>query len=188
MKEKILKEIFEWSKAIIFAVVIVFLVQLFVVPSTVVGPSMNPTFNNGDVLLMRVTEDLEKGDVIAFKTSFLIEEKDIELIPVYKRLFTRVGNQKSMIKRVIAQAGDKICIKDSQVYVNDEVLTEPYIKGSTYPDVEAQVIPQGQLFVMGDNRENSNDSRLDLGLVPIENVTGRLIIRMWPLNSFGTVE
>ena len=94
-----------------------------------------------------------------------------------------------LIKRVIAVPGDILEIKNGNVYVNYLLLDEKYIKGTTYPyRMEEKItIPQGKVFVMGDNRENSNDSRL-FGLVDLGSIEGRAVFRYWPFDRFTTFD
>ena len=99
-----------------------------------------------------------------------------------------------LIKRVIAVGGQTVDLRDGAVYVDGEKLDEPYTEGKqskplsnsngiTYP----YKVPEGEIWVMGDNRTNSLDSRV-FGSVPVENVTGHAFWRYWPLSSFGSLE
>ena len=99
---------------------------------------------------------------------------------------------RTLIKRVIAVGGQTIDLRDGYVYVDGEKLDEPYTNGKpsenpgtgiTYPDT----VPDGYIWVMGDNRTNSQDSRW-FGAVPVENVTGHAFFRYWPLNRLGTLD
>jgi len=103
----------------------------------------------------------------------------------------------SYIKRVIAIPGEHIQIKDGKVYINGEELKEEYLPEGTITDSVARdgyaggqfldlVVPAGTVFVMGDNRGNSGDSR-KFGCVPYEKIEGKVVFRFWPLNGFGTV-
>lgn len=99
-------------------------------------------------------------------------------------------NKTSYIKRVIGVAGDKIKIEEGKVYLNDKILEEPYLdegtktEGGIYTDI---VVPEGYVFVMGDNRDQSTDSRY-FGCVPTEKIESKVWIRFWPLNKFGKVD
>ncbi len=129
---------------------------------------MEPTFHNGEYILVdKLTyrfHSPERGDVIVFE------------YPVDPSL--------DYIKRVIGVAGDHVVIARGQVYVNNVQLSEPYVaaepdyaaSGCTYCDVK---VPKGDLFVMGDNRNNSSDSHV-WGLLPIKNVIGRAMLSYWP--------
>ena len=90
------------------------------------------------------------------------------------------------IKRVIAVAGDKVEIRNHITYVNDKALYEPYIAEKSKNDFGPVVVPKDSVFVMGDNRNNSDDSRI-WGFLPDQNITGRTLFRYWPLNHFGAL-
>ena len=92
------------------------------------------------------------------------------------------------VKRAIALGGDRIKIKDGKVYVNGIEQKEPYINGSyTEGDIDT-IVPPGTVFVMGDNRENSHDSRsADVSFVPVDDIEGKALFRIWPFNNLGKV-
>lgn len=182
-------EIIEWLKAIAWAVVIVFVIQIFVRPTTVVGPSMNTTLTDGDVLIIKVTDKLDRGDIVSFESDLLIRASDLEKIPVFKRLFIRENDKKHLIKRIIGIPGDTIKIEAGLVYRNGELLEEAYYTGMTFPEVAEVTVTENKYFVMGDNRNNSHDSRYeDIGLIDGEKITGKSIFRVWPITQFGSVE
>ena len=100
-----------------------------------------------------------------------------------------------LVKRVVALGGQTVDMKDGVVYVDGQALDEPYVTGESWP-LAAQAdgitvtfpytVPEGSVWVMGDNRENSADSRY-LGAVSQENIIGVVVLRYWPLNRFGTL-
>jgi signal peptidase I len=175
-------EMLEWLKAIIIAVILVFLIRwLLFKPFIVDGPSMKPNFHTGERLIVNeILYDIrepEKDEVIVFH------------VPSEGRDF---------IKRVIAVAGDTVKVEGDIVYVNGEPIDEPYIQAeidsrqsqnlqyndkdfpnSNYPDGK---VPEGHIFVMGDNRSNSTDSRM-IGYVPLEDIIGRADVIFWPLKE-----
>lgn len=165
------KEIKEWIQAIFFAVVIGFIIINYVFATVRVdGASMDPTLEHGDRLIVwRLGYEPENGDIIVLEP------------PIY-------NVDDYYVKRVIATEGQTVQIINNHVYVNGQVLDEPYIQG----DVSAlgskyelpQVIPEGACFVLGDNREHSTDSRA-FGLVPNDHVMGEVKLRIWPLSSLG---
>ena len=99
-------------------------------------------------------------------------------------------NKISFIKRVIGVGGDHVLIKNGKVYVNDRELEEVYLNGIETPrkgDFYDVVVPEGYLFVMGDNRSGSSDSRA-FGCIPLDKVEGRVTTRIWPLSEFGKID
>lgn len=176
MSDKLKKEIIDWIKTIGISLVLAFLIVQVVKPTIVSGESMYPTLNNKDYLILNRLSykfgDIKKGDIIVFKTDLKQDN----------------GKDKDLIKRVIATGGDHLVIKDSKVYVNDKLLNEPYIDNAyTSGDIDI-VIPKGKVFVMGDNRENSKDSRSeDVGLVDENDILGEVMVRLFPLNKIGSV-
>ena len=164
--------VYDWIGAMIVALVV--LVLLFVTVLRVVGvdgDSMVPTLHDGDRLLLScVDRHYETGDIV--------------VIDRYTR--------EPIIKRVIAVAGDTVWIDEEQrLFVNGEQQREPYIQGANVPrDLTGRVtVPDGSVFVMGDNRSISLDSRSrDVGMVSVKDIIGRAVFRVWPLGSFGTVE
>jgi len=165
-------EVFVISMSI-FIVVYLFLMQ----PHQVKGNSMFPTYHDGEYLMTdKVTykfREPKRGDIVVFKAP--------------------VNEDFDFIKRVIAVPGDKILIKDGEVYVNGEMLNEVYLpdeydtRGGRFlrEGVEAEV-PEGTYICIGDNRGHSSDSR-EWGPVPKENIVGRVFFRYWPFNRFGLV-
>lgn len=177
MKDSIKREIIDWVKTIIVSLVLAFLIVQVIKPTIVSGESMYPTLNDRDYLILNRMAykfgDIDRGDIIVFKSDLKQDN----------------GKQKDLIKRVIAIPGDHLIIKDSKVYINGEVQNEPYIHNEyTSGDIDV-VIPQNEVFVMGDNRENSRDSRSsDVGLVNEDDIIGEVMIRLLPLNKIGTVK
>lgn len=134
------------------------------------GDSMNPTLNDGDIVISLKTGKYKKGDVIAF-----------------------YYNNKILVKRVIATSGDMVSINDEgRVYVNNVLLDEPYIQDFSYGEgdiVMPFTVPEDRLFVVGDKRDTSVDSRyMAVGCVAEEQVVGKLAFRILPVGSMGTVK
>lgn len=183
------QEILEWIKSIVFAAVFVFVLQLFVVPTTIYHTSMVPTLQPKDMVVIQKTKNVEKGDIIVFKSDMTFGESGVNELPFYRRLFVNKDTKKKLIKRVIAGPGDKIVIEGADVYVNNEKLVEPYINDSDYDTVYYESIPDGFYFVMGDNRRFSMDSRNpDIGLISEDRIVGKTTIRIFPFNRFGKID
>ncbi len=177
MKEKIKNEIIEWVKIIATALVFAFIITQFIRPTLVRGESMYPTLEEDDYLIInrmayKVGEP-KKGDVIVFKTNLLQED----------------GKKKDLVKRVIAVEGDHIKIENSEVFVNDKKLEESYIHDNYTDGYIDMVIPEDEVFAMGDNRERSLDSRYeDVGLVEEKDIMGKVMIRLFPFNKIGSID
>lgn len=134
------------------------------------GTSMTPTLENGEIVLSLKDSDFEKHDIVAF-----------------------YYNNKILVKRVIARAGEWVNIdEDGQVSVDGVPLEEPYVEELAFGECDIQLpyqVPEGRLFVMGDHRSVSVDSRsTSVGCVAEEQIVGRLVFRIWPLDRFGFLE
>ena len=133
------------------------------------GTSMNGTVNNGDLVVSIKRADFKTGDVIAF-----------------------YYNNNILVKRVIAKSGDWVDIdEEGNVYVNQKLLNEPYLSSKALGETNIELpyqVPEDRIFVMGDNREVSVDSRnTAVGCVTGEQIVGKIIFRGWPFAGFGFV-
>jgi signal peptidase I len=172
----------ELVETLVLTLVIFFVVQNFVAqPFQVEGDSMQHSFEPGDyVLVDKLTPrwvPYSRGDVVVLQPP---EDWATERTP--------------FIKRVIGVGGDTIQVKDGLVYVNGTALEERYLyadesglRQSTTSVESRWVVPERDLFVMGDHRQQSADSRV-FGPIPVTSVLGRAVIRYWPLAAFGTVQ
>lgn len=146
------------------------MVAVFVMPVLqIYGDSMTPTLSEGSIVLSLKGSDFETGDVIAF-----------------------YYNNKILVKRVIAQPGEWVDIDESgNVYVNNVAVDEPYVSGKSIGECDIELpyqVPESQIFVMGDHRDVSVDSRSrTIGCVAQEQIVGRIVFQIWPLNSLGPV-
>jgi signal peptidase I len=173
------REIIEWAKALIGALVVTALIIFFIRPTVVYGPSMEPSYYDREYLLISKAYVYAKGidhsDVVVFKTHLKMDS----------------GGEKNLIKRVIGIQGDRIEIKDGSVYVNDQKIIENYTDESQTIDFGTSkwVVGEGEIFVLGDNRDNSKDSRFEeVGLIKKSAVMGKVIFRILPLNRAGTIK
>ena len=163
----------DWGISIIAAVVMALLIRTFIVELYIVdGPSMRPTLQHEERLVVSKfiykLRDPEKGEILIFK---------------YPR-----DPSRDFIKRVIAVGGDTIEIKEGRVYVNDQMLKEDYILEKTRTEYPKVTIPEGTVFVMGDNRNNSDDSRFaDVGFVPLDMIKGKAMLVFWPFDKLQTL-
>ncbi|MCY6960014.1 signal peptidase I [Clostridium brassicae] len=198
LKESLLKE---WGKFIVY-IIMVFSIGILLnsevyAISIVDGPSMENTLINGEKLYVdKVTYHFtqpKKGDIIIFlqnETNLNCVDKIESVIKDIAMNITGKTRMNRLVKRVIGVPGDKIDIKNGEVYVNNKIIEESYIKNKTFKGLTLIdypiVVPEGKLFVMGDNREESRDSR-SFGLVDIKSVEGKAVFRIWPLNKIGTL-
>jgi len=166
-----------------------FLFQAFFIPS----PSMEPTLLQGDrVLVNKVPyyfHDPRRGDIIVFENPHPGEIVDRGVVGgFFHWLFQGLGfaqpENEDFIKRVIGLPGDVVEGRHGFVFVNGKKIDEPYLTQKTQP-FPATTVPAGKLFVMGDNRGNSLDSRFTLGFVPIDKVIGKAFVKIWPPSRFG---
>ncbi len=181
------KELMEWIKSIVIAVVVGLLISQFVMLLCVFDISMNPTLVELDRLILVNGLPIEKGDVVAFETEIPLTGSDLDKVNFIQKL--RYGTNKNLIKRVIAVEGDSIRVEDGEVYVNDVLLEEEYIN-EDYSMGLAQYdhIPEGYVFAMGDNRQHSLDSRDEsIGLIEEGKIMGKVIFRVYPFNKWGTL-
>jgi signal peptidase I len=196
-KKKLLKETRGWILTILFFLFLTALINITVYAKVVVEQeSMENTLFGGQSLIMDKLSynffEPKQGDIVVFldnttKENF-IDEVKIYITDLKERFGDSPGNAR-MIKRVIGVPGDKIDIKDGAVYVNDIKLDEPYAKGITEKrDFELPVIvPEDSLFVIGDNRLISKDSRI-FGFINYNKVEGKAVFRIGPLKEFGKIK
>ena len=170
MKEKVIDFIKEISVYIIIVVVIVLLKIYVISPIRVNGTSMNPTLENGDIMILnkigyRITK-IKRFDIVVIK---------------YK--------DELLIKRVIGLPGEKIKYENNTLYVNDKALDEEFDKTYTYnfsiKEIGSTTVPEDSYFVLGDNREVSKDSR-SIGFIDREDIVGKSSLTLFPFNRFGT--
>lgn len=202
------KEIFEWVYTIVIALAIAFLVKGFLFDIVQVdGPSMLPTLVDGDRLVItKLGYHPKAGDIVILDSTYEKRQH------YYNTLASQQGKNASAlfkmtnyfslpkdlkiryyVKRVIATEGQTIDFEDGKVLVDGAVLDEPYYDGETTP-MDASVdfpmtVEEGHVFVMGDNRPHSKDSRdSSLGAVPEKAVVGKSQFRIWPPKSIGATK
>lgn len=171
MNNKLIKEIKDYAISITVALAIALVFHTYVFArATVQGPSMQPTLQNNDILFLEKisteTSNVKRGQIVVF------DSKD--------------ENGDYYIKRVIGIAGDTVEIKNGHVYLNGSMLNESYLSSNniTEPstDESKYIVPDGSVFVLGDNRTNSKDSRV-LGPIKIKDLKGHAVVRVFPFNK-----
>lgn len=166
--------VLELIEIVLVAFVLSWFIRTFVIEARVIPTgSMLPTIQLEDRVIVdkfffKHFGELQRGDIIVFHPPASAHASD------------------DFIKRIIGMPGDKVQIKNHVTYVNDKPLSEPYTLEPAKEDFGPVIVPEGSLFMMGDNRNNSADSR-EWGFLPEQNVTGRTLFRYWPLNHFGAL-
>lgn len=154
---------------IVVAALAILTAMLFLPVLRIYGQSMSSTLNTGELVVSVKNSSFKTGDVIAF-----------------------YYNNNILVKRVIATSGDWVDIDlDGNVYVNQELLDEPYLEDKSFgePDIDFPYqVPDERIFVLGDNRSVSVDSRnYAVGCVTSEQIVGKIVFRVWPLNKLGPI-
>ena len=163
---------------VVIAVILAAIVLFFIRPTIVKQTSMENTLHENDYMIMYKqayrSHSPERGDIIIFQSSMPDEN---------------TGKDKLLIKRVIGLPGDQLSIINSQLYINGEEYHEDYLKDGYTPafetpqEGETYTVPDGQYFVMGDNRAGSIDSRRsEVGTVSQEQIQGKVVLRLFPFN------
>lgn len=177
--KKILDFVMDILETIVFVGSIFIVIYLYIAaPHQIKGASMNPTLLNGQYILTSKIaykfSPIKRGDVVVFASP---KNPNIDFI-----------------KRIIGLPGDRVMVKAGQVYVNDTALHEDYIAGETkvfegkfIQEGMEIVVPEGEIFVLGDNRPRSSDSR-EFGTVPISNIIGKVIYRYFPPDKMGLIK
>ena len=157
------------SALVVVAAVVVLISNILFPVLRIYGSSMTPTLANGNIVVSVRNGNYERGDIIAF-----------------------YYNNKILVKRVIGLPGEWIEIDEAgNVYVNDELLEEPYLEDTAFGECDIELpyqVPEGRYFVMGDYRSVSSDSRnSQVGCVSEEQIVGELVFRIWPLSELGLI-
>lgn len=167
------KDWFDWLKTLLFAFGIAFIIRIFIIsPIIVDGPSMLPTLHDRDqIMVNKFTyhfSEPERFDIVVF----------------------HAPDERDFIKRVIGLPGEHVMIENNELHINGEIIKEPFIeKNNIYTNNfrlemlpgQYETIPAGYVLVLGDNRNNSTDSRT-IGLVPIDEIVGKAAFIYWPID------
>lgn len=164
-------EIWEWIKSILIAVILAVVIRFFILEVFLVdGSSMLPTLNDRERLIVNKFQyhfqDPQAGDVLIFSFS----------------------NDRDFIKRVIGVPGDEILVEEGQIVVNGVPFIEDYISDTTQGQYGPVTVPEGYYFVMGDNRNNSMDSRDPaVGFISSERIKGKAFLVFWPFQNIRLI-
>ena len=169
----------EWIKDIGIALILALLFLQFITPTIVREHSMENTLQQNDYVFVSrrhytwLKNELKHGDIIVFRSD----------------LTTASGSEKLLVKRIIALPGETVSISGGSVFVNGEAIDASYTKdGYTGGEMAEVTVPQGHIFVLGDNRQNSTDSRsASVGFVDINDIRGKVVFRLLPLKKAGSL-
>lgn len=176
-KPRAIESVFDWVDSFVVSLVVVIVMFTFFLGKVEVdGGSMNDTLIDRDQLIISDFNYTPKnGDIVIISRNYSNSEE------------AAASSDSPIVKRIIATAGQTVEIKDDAVFVNDERLEESYCKNKTMNKgfVGKQTVPEGCVFVLGDNRENSHDSRSsDIGFVNTKYILGKVLLRIFPFDSF----
>lgn len=172
-KKPFFKELISWVACIAAAVIIGMVLRTFVFePVRVDGDSMNDTLANGEIMFVekitRYSENFERGDIV---------------------IVHYPGSKAAYVKRIVGLAGDTVAVKDGKLYINGAAQEEPYILDPYINGEIESVVPEGHIFVMGDNRNNSLDSRFAaVGPIPYDEVVGHATSVIWPISAWRGID
>lgn len=166
-------EVLEWGKALALAIILALIIRVFLIEVYIVdGVSMQPSLQHGERVLVN-------------KLVYRFREPSPSDVVVFRNPGDR---DRDFIKRVIASAGQTVQTRDNHVYVDGVRLTEPYIGIPTHGTFGPVVVPEGTVFVMGDNRNFSLDSRdPTVGFIPLAEIKGKAMLIFWPLPALRLV-
>ncbi|MDD3652826.1 MAG: signal peptidase I [Desulfotomaculaceae bacterium] len=162
----------EILESVAIAVVLAVIIRLFVIePFYIPSGSMEPTLKENDRIIVSKLnyhfKEPKRGDVIVFK--YPLDPK------------------RNFVKRLIAVGGETVVIRNSQLYINNQLVTEEYLpQGLRFDDFGPEKVPAGTYFMMGDNRNNSDDSRV-WGFLPEDLIVGKAVVIYWPPGRTATV-
>jgi len=172
-KPTTLKEIISWILCIVITVIVGLSIRTFVFELVRVdGDSMNDTLTHGEVLftekISRYGDNFERGDIV---------------------IVHYPGSKAAYVKRIVGLPGDTVAIEDGRLYINGEAQDEPYINTDHINGTYESVVPDEHIFVMGDNRNDSLDSRFpSVGPIPYDSVVGHALAVIWPLGEIQGID
>lgn len=183
------RETMEYVQSIALAILLAMVIMTFVGRSFVVeGASMEPTLHNRErIIVEKVSYRFRapaRGEIIVLKNPWRPDMEGWDrAVEAMRELVDFSGSMRPYIKRIIGVGGDAIEISDGRVYLNGKDLHEPYVAASPWSDYGRVTVPEGYVFVMGDNRNNSDDSRGSVGFLRTDRIVGRAMFRYYPLKK-----
>jgi signal peptidase I len=177
-KPGLARSLWENLQIIVIAVILALAIRSFVAePRFIPSESMLPTLELGDRLVVEKISyhfhPPQRGDIVVFQPPPILQEQGYDA-------------SQAFIKRVIGVGGDRLAVKEGIVYRNQQPLNEDYILEQPHYEMPTVLVPSKQIFVMGDNRNNSNDSHI-WGFLPESNIIGRAALRFYPFSRLGQV-
>ena len=181
-----------WVVLIVFTITLTLLIRFFLLATfSIEGQSMQPTLRSGDrVIMNRISykvHSINRGDVVVIDTNVAFSEKRL-----LNGFFLPLDKTNDNIKRVIGLSGETITIRNCKVFINGVELQEPYVKETNYLNCSNKIevlnlqIPENAVYVLGDNRDNSSDSR-SYGPITEKAIRGRAVVRIWPFWSLDSL-
>lgn len=172
------KSVRENLTIVTIGLILAILIRIFIAePRFIPSESMYPTLEVGDRIVVEKLsyhfQPPQPQDIVVFT-------------PPLQLQMLGYDRTQGFIKRIIATGGETVCVKQGLVYVNNQPLKENYILDPPQYDLETVEVPEGYVFVMGDNRNNSNDSHI-WGFLPVENVIGKAVFTFWPPTHIGII-
>ncbi|HOJ11077.1 MAG TPA: signal peptidase I [Clostridiales bacterium] len=188
-------EFLKWIETFVIAIFIALVIRGFIMEPVIVhGISMEDTLVNGQRLIIYklgyFLHPPERGDIIVlqYQKGSMINIPFLNKFAFWDKVLPS-PSEVDYIKRVIGIPGDKLDVKeDGYIYINDVKQEEPYIKGKTYKQIMdfPTKVPPNTVFVMGDNRQNSRDSRM-IGFIEFDRIKGKAVLRIWPFKDWGFI-
>ncbi len=180
--EKLFRATIDFLKSLALSIAILAVVLVFVRPTSVINSSMSPNFLEGDRLLISTKSKISRGDVVIFDSGMEVGISRWSRLSPLQKLLIRPESSMNLIKRVVGLPGEHFSLEDSKIYIDGELLVEDYAKGRTLGQLELD-LAEASYLVLGDNRENSLDSRDEtLGPIQGEDIKGKVFFRYWPLS------
>jgi signal peptidase I len=163
---------------VFIGLILAILIRVFIAePRFIPSESMYPTFSVGDRLVV---------EKVSYNFTQPHDHDIVVFSPPPQLQILGYDQDQAFIKRIIAHGGETVAVREGIVYVNEKPLTEDYILDTPNYNLDTVKVPEGYVFVMGDNRNNSNDSHI-WGFLPQENIIGRAIFTFWPLEHLGKI-